>query len=319
MSVLTPSLAKRLAPSLPERTLINGDFESGALLGLDQVPFGLLYGKERRATLRDARKAYAAYRANFGYKQASAAMLTKPSAQAKLKKSERYTLGLMLVPQLGLNTFTYLGTTKPMNLCAGASKGCIEACLATSGHGAFDTTQAARQVRTGFIFSYPYFAGLLIGAELANAIAMGAKKNIGINFRFNVVSDLRIELIAPLLMRELIAQGVRLYDYTALKPHMRAPMPGYNLTYSAKESAHTSDSYLADILRGGNNVAMPFQTKGKLPDTYALDGQSFTVINGDLSDDRTLDPRGVIVGLTVKGNKARKDKTGFIRQLLPIS
>jgi len=312
MSTHTHALKKRLALSLPERTLANGNLEAGLLSGLDTSAWK---AKIRRMQLSQARKAYAAYRANYGYKQASAKMLTEPSAQAKLKKSERFTLGLMLIPQLGLDTVKYLGTNKPMNLCAGASKGCVSACLATSGHGAFDSTQRARAVRSGFLFSDPYSAGLLIGAELANAI----KKHKAINFRFNTVSDIRLELIAPLFMRHLIAQGVRLYDYTALKPSLRAPMPGYHLTYSAKESAHTSDAYLADILRAGNNVAMPFQTKGKLPDTYTLDGQSFKVINGDLSDDRTMDPLGVIVGLTVKGNAGKKDTSGFIRQLLPIA
>jgi len=312
MSTHTLAIKKRLALSLPERTLTEGNFESGALVGLGTSDAS---AKDRRLALSRARKAYGAYRANYGFKQASAKMLTEPSAQAKLNKSERYTLGLMLIPQLGLDTVKYLGTSKPMNLCAGASKGCISACLATSGHGAFDSTQNARAVRSGFLFSDPFSAGLLIGAELANAIA----KHENINFRFNTVSDIRLELIAPLFMRHLIAQGVRLYDYTALKPSLRAPMPGYHLTYSAKESAHTSDAYLADILRGGNNVAMPFQTKGKLPDTYTLDGESFRVINGDLSDDRTEDPLGVIVGLTVKGNAGKKDTSGFIRQLLPIA
>ena len=37
-----------------------------------------------------------------------------------------------------------------------------------------------------------------------------------------------------------------------------------------------------------------------------------TVFNGDESDLRFLDPKGVIVGLYMKG-KAKKDNTGFVK------
>jgi len=36
------------------------------------------------------------------------------------------------------------------------------------------------------------------------------------------------------------------------------------------------------------------------------------VIDGDKHDLRFLDPRGVIVGLTPKGNKAKRDMSGFV-------
>lgn len=91
----------------------------------------------------------------------------------------------------------------------------------------------------------------------------------------------------------------------------------WHLTYSAKEPQHTPDDYLAAILRGGDNVAMPFGVaRGRdLPTSWTLDGSTFPVIDGDLSDDRTEDPRGVIVGLRVKGTAGRRDRSGFIRSI----
>ena len=52
------------------------------------------------------------------------------------------------------------------------------------------------------------------------------------------------------------------------------------------------------------NVAVVFH---KVPETYL----GRTVINGDETDLRFLDPKGVIVGLKDKG-KAKKDTTGFV-------
>jgi hypothetical protein len=57
-------------------------------------------------------------------------------------------------------------------------------------------------------------------------------------------------------------------------------------------------------LSNGMNVAAVFH---KVPETYL----GRTVINGDETDLRFLDPKGVIVGLKAKG-KAKKDTTGFV-------
>ena len=114
-----------------------------------------------------------------------------------------------------------------------------------------------------------------------------------------------------------------MYDYTAWPMDKRDPYDasGYNrlfhLTYSAKESAHGSDVYLANVLMAGNNVAMPFAVdrEADLPKRYTLNGDSFRVINGTASDDRT-DDQGVIVGLVAKKTPGRKtDTTGFIRPI----
>lgn len=58
------------------------------------------------------------------------------------------------------------------------------------------------------------------------------------------------------------------------------------------------------VAAAGMNVAAVFK---EVPFTY----MGRPVINGDETDLRFLDPKGVIVGLKAKG-KAKKDTTGFV-------
>ena len=286
-----------------EGLLVDGRLDDGILMGLR----GSRILKDLRSR---SRKVYASYRAERGYKFSAADMLTKPDAQAKLGKSERYALGLMLTPARSLD-WELAGLSRPVNACPMASLGCAAACLSQSGHGQFDATQYARQVRHGFLLSHPFAAGVLIGHEIMKAREIYGPD--GVTFRFNVVSDYRIERIIPRTLMALRTLEVRAYDYTAWSPEQRQEVFGYHLTYSAKETAHTSDAYLAGILRSGHNVAMPFHGD-ELPSAYSLDGELFAVIDGDKSDDRTEDGvRGVIVGLKAKGSKGKKDTSGFIR------
>jgi hypothetical protein len=60
----------------------------------------------------------------------------------------------------------------------------------------------------------------------------------------------------------------------------------------------------------GYNVATVFGIKKSqpMPETY----NDVPVFNGDDSDLRFLDPKGVVVGLYAKG-KAKKDTSGFVK------
>jgi hypothetical protein len=158
------------------------------------------------------------------------------------------------------------------------------------------------------MLAYPREAGLIVGAEIRAAL----KRYGAINLRLNTTSDIRWELISPDMISVLTSKGVNLYDYTAWSPADRKPSADYSLTYSAKEPTHTSDEYLKGILSSGGTVAMPFTTaRGEaLPEVW----HGFTVIDGDESDERRLDPAGVVVGLRAKGHEWKKDNSaGFIR------
>jgi hypothetical protein len=265
-----------------------------------------------RSAVADARRLQAELRAQVGYRKAPAAMLTSGAAQYKLGKNTLPSFGMMLTPERGMmapslaDVRAAFSLSGPINLCPRASVGCAAACLSRSGQSGMPEQQRAQAVRTAFLLSHPYAAGLIIGAEISAAL----RRHGRINLRLNTTSDIRWELVAPSMVDALSAAGVVLYDYTAWAPSSRGD--AYSLTYSAKEPAHTPDAALVDILRTGANVAMPFDTPrgAELPATW----HGFTVIDGDESDERTLDPRGVVVGLRAKGYEWKRDNSaGFIR------
>ena len=61
----------------------------------------------------------------------------------------------------------------------------------------------------------------------------------------------------------------------------------------------------------GANVAVVFRNRHTLEHYMSTGFLDRPVIDGDESDNRADDPRGVIVGLVAKG-RARKDTTGFV-------
>lgn len=293
-------------PTRVENILINGRFGDGVMAGLRGNDFDKL-------RLGLARKTWADLRALVCYKRDPAPILTPGASQSKLGKNTVATFGLMLMPERGFMAPSLADVRKAFdltggfNLCPMASKGCAAACLSRSGQSGMPQQQRAQAVRTAFLLAHPYHAGILIGNELRLAL----KREGRINLRLNTTSDIRWELVAPDMVQGLGKAGVMLYDYTAWSPADRGN--AYPLTFSAKEPTHTSDEYLADILRSGRNVAVPFTTrKGQaLPTTWL----GFPVIDGDVSDERRLDPRAVIVGLRAKGHEWKRDNTaGFIRQ-----
>jgi hypothetical protein len=81
----------------------------------------------------------------------------------------------------------------------------------------------------------------------------------------------------------------------------------YHLTFSAADG---NDNDVTKAVAQGYNVAVVFGIKKTLPmpDDYV----GMPVFNGDDSDLRFLDPKGVVVGLYAKG-KAKKDTSGFVK------
>jgi hypothetical protein len=86
--------------------------------------------------------------------------------------------------------------------------------------------------------------------------------------------------------------------------HAQGRFPSnYHLTFSRSEA---NEAQCIEILRAGGNVAVVFS--GAFPAIW----NGFPVINGDAHDLRHLDPAGHVVALTPKGNKAKRDASGFV-------
>lgn len=250
--------------------------------------------KARRRMVSAARRTWAEFRADFGYVPDARRILTAPDAQPKTGKNDVPTFTLMLEPASSV-----FG-----NACPASTAGCRSGCLNTAGHGAFSDVQYARHVRMGFLLAWPWEFGVIVAAEITTHVT----KHGVIGFRPNCVSDIRWELCAPSMLAWCAENRVHVYDYTAWAPRFRAPVAGYHLTFSAKET-HTVEDIRA-LVDAGHNVAVPFAVrKGQpLPEFW----HGMRVVDGDVTDFRPDDERGVIVGLRAKGS-AIGDTSGFVR------
>jgi hypothetical protein len=119
-------------------------------------------------------------------------------------------------------------------------------------------------------------------------------------FRLNGTSDIRWEKIPVNGYKNIFEAfpDVQFYDYTKNPLRMALQIPNYDLTFSRSETNHAD---CMKVLKLGKNVAMVFR---KVPETF----EGYKVINGDNSDLRFKDEKGVIVGLTYKNATGKAGK-----------
>ena len=194
--------------------------------------------------------------------------------------------------------------------CPKATAGCKAACLNTAGRGGMfkpggtNTIQEARKRKTRFFFeNRTEFMALLV-EDIKRGIKYAEKRGFIPVFRLNGTSDIAWEKIRVGEFRNVMEMfpAIQFYDYTKILGRKNLPF-NYQLTFSRAES-NEMDSRLA--ASAGMNVAVVFSAK-TLPEVY----MGRQVFNGDDSDLRFLDPKGVIVGLYAKG-RAKKDTSGFV-------
>lgn len=187
---------------------------------------------------------------------------------------------------------------------------CDKACLYTAGKGALSATHYARLRKTLFFNQYPAEALAMIRNEIAEAYAQSIAEGWTLLVRLNGTSDVRFENYG-------IPQAfphVQFYDYTKL--HNRKDVPAnYDLTYSYSAASNRYMSFLPDALANPaiQRIAVVFDKASTVARMLA-DGETFAglpLVDGDETDVRHIEPRGVAVALYAKG-AARKDQTGFV-------
>jgi hypothetical protein len=193
-------------------------------------------------------------------------------------------------------------TMSGKNFCPNASKGCKAVCLNTAGRGQMTMVQKARLAKSIFFIDNKQAFVAQLKVEIAALVKRANKNGFIPTVRLNGTSDLPFENMG--IMQAF--PDVQFYDYTASPKraiaYINGEMPSnYHLTFSRKESNHAQAELIAKM---GGNVAVVFTN---LPDTYLGN----KVIDGDKSDLRFLDDKGVVVGLKAKG-KAKKDQSGFV-------
>lgn len=197
------------------------------------------------------------------------------------------------------------------NTCPKATAGCKAACLNTAGRGGIfkkgETTNVIQQARvrkTKMFFENRDEFMTVLYFDILKGIQQAGRKNLIPAFRLNGTSDLSWEKYeVPGTGKNIFEcfPEVQFYDYTKINNRKVSHIKNYHLTFS-KADGNDMDVRLA--ASNGLNVAAVFRS---LPETYL----GRPVINGDETDLRFLDPKGVIVGLKAKG-KARKDTSGFV-------
>ena len=222
-------------------------------------------------------------------------LLTSGKSNTKTAKNSTPTYYLSLQPT-NLNT-------KKENLCNFSTKECRAACLQFAGRQSFSNVVQSRSRKTEFFVNHK---GLFIKKLWKELEELNEGKAA---IRLNLLSDVdwEMEFLSvdkSFKMEDL--SNIQWYDYT--KDHFkiyRGVPKNYNLTFSF--SGHNwkhADHFLKNKMA---NVAVVF--KNALP----LVWQGYSVINGDESDERFLDDRGVIVGLKYKTPKGVKyEKTKFV-------
>ena len=197
-------------------------------------------------------------------------------------------------------------------VCPKRTAGCTSACLNTAGRGGIfkkgETTNVIQQARirkTKMFFEarQDFMHGLV--NEIQKTIKKAEKQGLIPVFRLNGTSDIAWEKYEVMLSGKNIFQlfpQVQFYDYTKIVGRKVSHIKNYHLTFS------NADGNINDVLKAkanGMNIAVVFRKE--LPAKYL----GMTVVNGDETDLRFLDPKGVIVGLKAKG-KAKKDVSGFV-------
>jgi hypothetical protein len=228
------------------------------------------------------------------------------SADAKTIK------GLKLGFLTGILYLAPYKTISLYNTCSMASvAGCDIACLYSAGRGAYSSVQNARINKTNWFYQdRQSFINQLI-KNIKTLINKANKQGLTALIRLNGTSDIKWENI------DFDYQGVhynnimelfsdiQFYDYTKIINRDNLPA-NYDLTFSYSGKPEFI-KYVNQAINKGMRIAVVFKDKNNLPDEF----MGLTVVNGDNSDIRHIDPQNAIVALYAKG-KAKKDNSGFV-------
>jgi len=240
-------------------------------------------------------------------------LLSDSEANTKLAKNLAPTWGLSLA-QHNLSGY---------NVCAHASPGCIASCVGKCGMaGVFPKVMHARVAKTRLFFEDRQLFISRLAKELANKDARCRRLGVVGVVRLNVFSDLPwgnwIDLSS--------FKNLRFYDYTknfhralACAKNVGGRFNNYRLCYSVNENSPMDN--VRALLAAGGTAAIVLNVRyvnAKNKDAMPTSIDGIPVIDGDVSDDRSIDPKGVYVGLRLKGRKSFRAEalaTGFARNV----
>jgi hypothetical protein len=234
--------------------------------------------------------------------QAGFSYLGSINASSKLAKNgkvhKQHTYGLYLAP----------AKLSGYNVCSHSTPECRLGCLHASGHTKVEIDsgrnmiQSCRIKKARLIIEQPDFFMRWLITDIDSKRKSAKKKGFGFSVRLNCTSD--IDWASVKLYDKNIFEAfpeTQFYDYTKNADKFINKPDNYHLTYS-----YTGRNWdkCTELLGQGHNVAMVFNVKkeSELPAEY----KGYKVVNGDLSDYRVKDAKGIIIGLKWK-RIAKKD------------
>lgn len=229
-------------------------------------------------------------------------LLGQGDSNVKLSKNS----GKALSYGLSLSPARMIGTH---NTCAAASPACRAACLNETGNGfQFSTTQLGRIVKTYCLFNHKQWFLSQLHRELSAVERKAKREEMQACVRLNMFQDLPWERIDETIITA--HSSIQFYDYTKIRSRAGELFPNYWVTFSRSE---VNESAAIDQLNNGRNVAVVFH------DGLPARWHGFAVIDGDKTDLRFTDPRGLsrgyVIGLKLKAptlaKREQAKSTGF--------
>ena len=206
--------------------------------------------------------------------------------------------------------------------------GCVGDCLNTAGRGGMaradadvieidghsvklNAIQKARIARTRLFFESRQEFMYQLTKEIRAAHLKAMKKNLTLVVRLNGTSDIRWEDVPVYETSSAnifdVFSDLTFYDYTKIANRRVKHIDNYHLTFSVSARKEFYPFWLKAQKNYGSDMNYAVVFKGK---TLPIDYDGYPVINGDSTDLRFLDKKGVVVGLKAKG-QAKKSISGF--------
>lgn len=264
---------------------------------LKRNPLPDMSGSLTREMIREAREAYSAIAREHGFTGNSTTLLTQPDGNAKIKKSSRAVWSLTLAPAMSSGV---------INTCVRYAD-CHDVCVLTSGKGELPVVQRSRAAKTALLYRAPEAFAILLSLEIRAAARKSARDGFRWGIRLNAASDIPWEQAAPWVLDMVIHLGGTVYDYT--KSWGRQDRQGYTLVRSI--DSRQSDDRIRETVLSGRNVAvvLPIKKGTPVPPTWL----GLPAVDGDVSDDRSADPSGVVVVLRAKGQLRNRPDHALVR------
>jgi len=235
-------------------------------------------------------------------KQTGLSYIGNVNKSAKLAKNgkinHQHTYGVYLAP----------ANTSGFNVCSHSTPECRKGCLATSGRAGMDIISGINRIKncrikkTRLFYEQPEFFMSWLIAEIKAAQAKAIVDGYGFSVRLNCTSDIdwqNVKVDGKNIFE--IFPDVQFYDYTKNPNKFLNKSDNYHLTFS-----YTGRNWKVceALLKAGFNVAMVFDVKSEteLPAMY----KGYKVVNGDITDYRVYDIKGIIIGLKWKRIADRK-------------